>query len=296
MSDDTQDDGPARVFYEKRKYPLLPEGTYKVICAKAELKDANPTGEYYHEGDKNIILRWEVRDATYVDPEDEEQKDRHFQLFNRPLSLAFGERSNLGKLFLRLTGKDVQNYVDSKPMRIAIGNGKFKEGLEFTFDHRCLENMECSVAVEHTEWKGEKRASIIAHSTTEQQRKDNSDILAPEYADQRRSSAKSAGDVAAELGGDAKSAPEETGSFKQDGKGFRFVRDDSGENEASSSTVGSEAAGEVFGTGRGGDAQEESSFNKTLSAAKGKKPKGSASSKSRGDDAESDGSESGDRR
>lgn len=205
MSPDAKE-APAEVFYEKRKYPLLEEGVYPVMCVKAELKDANPEGQYYKEGDKNIILHWEVREPSYTDPDDPEHKERKYRLFSRPLGLAFGERANLAKIFKKLTDLDINDFKEQVPAKLDLGNGRFKEGFRIRFDHTMLQYMECSVVVQHQEWNGELRANIDSYATTAVQRKANADSLAPavreKRAAQNQDMHKQVEDVAAELGGE----------------------------------------------------------------------------------------------
>jgi len=196
-------DETAEVFYEKRKYPLLPEGVYPAMCVRAIIDDANPNGKFYQQGDKVIKLTWEIRqpDLYMKDEEGKVMKDSNdkpmpYRVFNRPISIGFGERTNLRKLFLKLTGFDLSlkenGLVQKTIKKIDMGNGRFKEGFSLKFDQKMFEYMEANLVIQHQQWEdnmGETRTSayIETYMVSQDQKKKNYDQLPPEAKNQKMS-------------------------------------------------------------------------------------------------------------
>lgn len=179
----TGDGEVAGTFYEKRKYPLLPEGEYTAICCKSEVKDGNPNSKYYKEGEKKIHLRWQIQNdrntgapVSYPDSQDE-TKTRNYIVFNKSLSISFGDRSGLQKLWKQLTGYDAEPFAIKTPKKIPLGNGKFREGTYIVFPHSLFENMMCSLSISHNEWNGELRPQIDSYSVSPQQKSHNQSLL-----------------------------------------------------------------------------------------------------------------------
>lgn len=156
--------------YEKRKYPNCPIGMFPAICVKAEIKDANPNGQFYKEGDKRIHLRWQVLEPKY---KDDTGTERNYMVFSRPLPVSFGPRSHMYKLWLKLTGTDVNEFLTRVPAKIPMSNGKFKDVLRLTFEHKLLENMSANIVIEHQEYNGEMRPNLANYIVNDEQRTKN---------------------------------------------------------------------------------------------------------------------------
>lgn len=164
------EDRSVTIEYERRKYPPCPIGMFPAICVKAEIKDANPNGQFYQEGDKRIHLRWQVIEPTY---KDDQNVERHYSVFSRPLPVSFGPRSHMYKLWLKLTGTDVNQFLTKVPVKIPLGNGKTKDVLRLTFEHILLENMKANIVVEHQMWEGEMRPNLANYIVNDDQRATN---------------------------------------------------------------------------------------------------------------------------
>lgn len=204
VQDKKGSDETAQVFYERRKYPLLPEGVYRAMCIKAIIDDANPNGKFYKQGDKVIKLTWEIREEglTMKDEDGNVMKGQDdklltFKVFSKPMSIGFGERTNLRKLFLKLTGYDLaqknNGLVVKTLKKIPLSNGKFKEGFTLDFNQKVLEYMEANLDIEHQQWEdnmGETKTSayIVNYKLTPEMKKKNYDQLPPEAKSQAMSS------------------------------------------------------------------------------------------------------------
>lgn len=164
----------AEVVFEKREYPLIPEGQYKAICCKSELRESR--SEFDDPGTMKICLRWQVWEPMYKGDDD---KEHHYIVFAKPLGIAFGERANLPKVFKKLTG--LEPMVQKIHTKIDIGGGKFKEATRMRFDHKVFENMECELIVSHKEYEGKMYPQIENIICMKEMREKNAAQLPAEY-------------------------------------------------------------------------------------------------------------------
>lgn len=169
-SEDFSDLGYVDVMYEQRQYPMIPQGIYPAICIKAEIKDANPEGQFYKEGDKRIHLTWQIQEPTY---KDENGLVRNHRIWSRPLPTSYGGRSHCSKLWSKLTGTNIEDFLTKTQGEISMANGKTRKVTRIRFEHKSFENMVANVVVEHADWKGEIRSNLSNYIVEDEQRGTN---------------------------------------------------------------------------------------------------------------------------
>lgn len=177
----------AEAVYEKRKYPPCPEGNFIAICVKTELKEVPMTAQF-DAGAMKIHHTWEIqsdRDGKPVDYEDPQDPDKRwkYRVFGKPMSISFGDRATLCKLFKELTGIPPLTDV-AVEMRTFEGAPRPKEVKVVRFDQTLLENMVCELKIAHEIYKnkyGEDTTgvSIKSYDCTMAARKRNYDTLPP---------------------------------------------------------------------------------------------------------------------
>lgn len=163
-------EGAAQIVRELRSFPVVPKGTYRAKCLKAELKER----EFEGHKSMNLSLTWELDETYESKNEDGEVVHRNFRVFDN-LGLYFGPKAKLHKTFKELTNKEIAPLVVSKKFK--------KDGKDFvqeTFQFKAFEEMEADITVTHktgTQDPTKIYANIGAYTCDEATQKKNAALV-----------------------------------------------------------------------------------------------------------------------
>ena len=160
-------EGSVQTLRKMRKWPLVPKGMHHGMCIKAELQEKE------FEGHKNTVIAvtWELEE-TYVDEETKE--DRHYQIRDS-LSLFYGPKARLHKVFLELTGESPEPLVTKKKLKI-----KGEDYIQELFQFKAFEEMEAEILVKHKQGKADPSktyANVESYSCDEKLQKKNAALV-----------------------------------------------------------------------------------------------------------------------
>lgn len=151
---------------EIKKYPIVPIGSHKGICTKAEIRE----GTF---GDQ-LSLTWKLETKFKDDSGDE----KDFLVFDN-LGLSFGEKARLACAFKELTAESIAPLAQEK--KIKRGG---KEFLQSTFDSSVLTSafmgMEATLVVIHKPGKKDPSkmyARIVSYTCSPEQIQKNSSLV-----------------------------------------------------------------------------------------------------------------------
>ncbi len=176
----------AETFYEKKEYPLVPEGIYNVIIAHAELRESK--SERDPPGTTKINLRLEILSdlqGNNLEYDGDDEKKHRYQVFARPLAKNYGDgkktgkASNLYKLIMELTG--IPPLTEEKDAERRLSDGRVVTGKLITFDYKMLVNMQCQIVLKHKEYQGKMYPQIDSYLCDTPTQLSNYDLLPPEH-------------------------------------------------------------------------------------------------------------------
>lgn len=185
MSDETPDDFDSAVeevatqesvtvTRELKKFPLCPKGTHKGKCIKAEPVEQ----EFQGQKSMGVRLSWELDKPMPLEEGQTEQ--RMFRVFDT-LSLFFGPKARLHKVFKELTNEDVRSLVQEKKFK---RNGK--DFVQETFKFQAFVGMTAEVTVIHKESKSDPTkvfANVSAYVCDSEVQKANASLCFTDGAD-----------------------------------------------------------------------------------------------------------------
>lgn len=180
----TKNEEVAETFYEKKEYPLVPQGVYKAMIVKSELRESK--SKFDDPGTTKINLRYEIisdMNGKPVEYKGDDGEMHKYQVFGKPLAKNYGDGiktgkpSNLFKLIRELTG--IPPLTDEEDAVRTLDNGKTIRGKVIRFNHKMLEYMKLQLIVKHKEYEGKMYAYIDSFMVDSVMQKENYDMLPP---------------------------------------------------------------------------------------------------------------------
>lgn len=155
---------------EKKAFPLCPKGSHKGRCVEVKIVDR----EFQGEKSQAVRLAWDLEKFYEEKNDNGEIVQKPFRVFDT-LSLFYGPKARLNKVFKELTNQDVRQLVTEKKFR--------RDGKDFiqeTFQYQAFVNMTAEISVTHNPSKTDPTkifANIAAYVCDSDAQKTNSSLV-----------------------------------------------------------------------------------------------------------------------